>query len=88
MQPSLGRCPPTKCSTADHAASSVEQTVFAFLESGGHCHPWIQTAKGVLLLRWSRTTAHGRQSMSSIDSASNGTCSRSKVAKTIHIGEV
>ena len=53
MQPSLGRMSAYKIlNWQDRAASSIEQTVAAFLEIGeGIAARWIQTAKGVLLLQ-------------------------------------
>jgi len=53
MQPSLGKMSVYKMfNWRDRAASSVEQTVAAFLEVGeAVATRWIQTAKGVLLLQ-------------------------------------
>ena len=53
MQPSLGKMSAYKMfNWRDRAASSVEQTVAAFLEVGeAIATRWIQTAKGVLLLQ-------------------------------------
>ena len=53
MQPSLGKMSAYKMlDWRDRAASSVEQTVSAFLEVGeAIATRWIQTAKGVLLLQ-------------------------------------
>jgi hypothetical protein len=53
MQPSLGKMSVYKMfDWRDRAASSVEQTVAAFLEIGeAVATRWIQTAKGVLLLQ-------------------------------------
>ena len=53
MQPSLGKMSAYKIlSWQDRAASSIEQTVAAFLEIGeAVATRWIQTAKGVLLLQ-------------------------------------
>ncbi|MGA9668455.1 MAG: hypothetical protein WBQ94_04560 [Terracidiphilus sp.] len=53
MQPSLGKMSAYKMfSWRDRAASSVEQTVAAFLEVGeAIATRWIQTAKGVLVLQ-------------------------------------
>ena len=53
MQPSLGKMSAYKMfNWRDRAASSVEQTVAAFLEIGEAISTrWIQTAKGVLLLQ-------------------------------------
>ena len=53
MQPSLGKMSAYKIfNWRDRAASSVEQTVVAFLEIGeAIATRWIQTAKGVLLLQ-------------------------------------
>jgi hypothetical protein len=53
MQPSLGKMSAYKMfNWRDRAASSVEQTVAAFLEIGeAIATRWIQTAKGVLLLQ-------------------------------------
>ena len=53
MQPSLGRMSAYKVLNGqDRAASSIEQTVAAFLEIGeAIATRWIQTAKGVLLLQ-------------------------------------
>jgi hypothetical protein len=53
MQPSLGKMSAYKMfNWRDRAASSVEQTVVAFLEIGeAIATRWIQTAQGVLLLQ-------------------------------------
>lgn len=53
MQPSLGKMSAYKIlNCQDRAASSIEQTVAAFLEIGeAIATRWIQTAKGVLLLQ-------------------------------------
>jgi hypothetical protein len=53
MQPSLGKMSAYKMfNWRDRAASSVEQTVAAFLEIGeAIATRWIQTAKGVLILQ-------------------------------------
>ena len=53
MQPSLGKMSAyTILDWQDRAASSIEQTVAAFLEIGeAIATRWIQTAKGVLLLQ-------------------------------------
>jgi len=53
MQPTLGKMSAYKMfSWRDRAASSVEQTVVAFLEIGeAIATRWVQTAKGVLLLQ-------------------------------------
>ena len=53
MQPSLGKMSAYKIlNWQDRAASSIEQTVAAFLEIGeAIATRWIQTAKGVLLLQ-------------------------------------
>jgi hypothetical protein len=53
VQPSLGRMSAYKIlDWQDRAASSIEQTVAAFLEIGeAIATRWIQTAKGVLLLQ-------------------------------------
>jgi hypothetical protein len=53
MQPSLGEMSAYKIlDWQDRAASSIEQTVAAFLEIGeAIATRWIQTAKGVLLLQ-------------------------------------
>ena len=53
MQPSLGKMSAYKIlNWQDRAASSIEQTVAAFLEIGeAVATRWIQTAKGVLLLQ-------------------------------------
>lgn len=53
MQPSLGKMSAFKIlDWQDRAASSIEQTVAAFLEIGeAIATRWIQTAKGVLLLQ-------------------------------------
>jgi hypothetical protein len=53
MQPSLGKMSAYRMfDWRDRAASSVEQTVAAFLEIGeAIATRWIQTAKGVLLLQ-------------------------------------
>jgi hypothetical protein len=53
MQPSLGKMSAYKMlNWRDRAASSVEQTVAAFLEIGeAIATRWIQTAKGVLVLQ-------------------------------------
>jgi hypothetical protein len=53
MQPSLGKISAYKMfNWRDHAASSIEQTVAAFLELGeAIATRWVQTAKGVLLLQ-------------------------------------
>ena len=53
MQPSLGKMSAYKMfSWRDRAASSIEQTVAAFLEIGeASATRWIQTPKGVLLLQ-------------------------------------
>jgi hypothetical protein len=53
VQPSLGKMSAYKIlNWQDRAASSIEQTVAAFLEIGeAIATRWIQTAKGVLLLQ-------------------------------------
>ena len=53
MQPSLGKMSAYKIlNLQDRAASSIEQTVAAFLEIGeAIAARWIQTSKGVLLLQ-------------------------------------
>ena len=53
MKPSLGKMSAYKIlDWQDRAASSIEQTVAAFLEVGeAIATRWIQTAKGVLLLQ-------------------------------------
>ena len=53
MQPSLGKLSAYKMfSWRDRSESSIEQTVSAFLELGeAIATRWVQTAKGVLLLR-------------------------------------
>lgn len=53
MQPSLGKMSAYKIlNWQDRAASSIEQTVAAFLEIGeAIATRWIQTTKGVLLLQ-------------------------------------
>ena len=53
MQPSLGKMSAYKIlDWQDRTASSIEQTVAAFLEIGeAIATRWIQTAKGVLLLQ-------------------------------------
>jgi hypothetical protein len=53
VQPSLGKMTAYKIlNWQDRAASSIEQTVAAFLEIGeAIATRWIQTAKGVLLLQ-------------------------------------
>ena len=53
MQPTLGKMSAYKIlNWQDRAASSIEQTVAAFLEIGeAVATRWIQTAKGVLLLQ-------------------------------------
>ncbi|MGA7339854.1 MAG: hypothetical protein WBX18_04605 [Terracidiphilus sp.] len=53
MQPNLGKMSAYKIlNWQDRAASSIEQTVAAFLEIGeAIATRWIQTAKGVLLLQ-------------------------------------
>lgn len=53
MQPSLGKMSAFKIlDWQDRAASSIEQTVAAFLEIGeAIATRWIQTAKGVMLLQ-------------------------------------
>ena len=84
MQPSLGKMSAYKIlNWRDQAAGTIDEIVTAFLELGeAIAARWIRLERAFCCSRWCRMTAHRERSTSSIDSASSGSCCRSKGVKT------
>jgi hypothetical protein len=88
MQPSLGKMSAYKMfNWRDRAASSVEQTVVAFLEIGeAIATRWIQTAKGVLLLQMVPDIGSNLRLRSAARAMVHAVVRR--LRRPIHLGEV